>query len=69
MFFREELDFSYQIDGTTDEAEEAIGYQALSVLAEQQDYVLALCKEKAYESVNSDDFEEQYQLQVFHFFP
>ena len=69
LFFREELDFAYQIYGTTDEAEEAIGYQALSVLAQQQqDYVL-VCKEKADESVNCDDFEEWYQLQIFHFFP
>ena len=47
VFFREELDFAYQIDGTTDEAEEAIGYQSLSALAQQHYYVLALYNEKA----------------------
>ena len=63
-FCREELDFAYQIDGTTDN--DHIKIENLHVLAQQQEHVLALCKEQADASSKSEDFEGRYKLQVFH---
>ena len=54
----------YQIDGTTDNVH--IKIENLHVLAQQQEHVLALCKEQAEASSKSEDFEGQYKLQVFH---
>ena len=54
----------YQIDGTTDN--DHIMIENLHVLAQQQEHVLALCKEQVEASSKSEDFEGRYKLQVFY---
>ena len=40
--------------------------EILHVLAQQQEHVLAPCKEQADASSKTEDFEGRYKLQVFH---
>ena len=64
-FCREELDFTYQLDGTSDNRE-TIRLEHLQVVAQHQEHVLAVCKQKAEAAQKTPDCDGQYKLQVFH---
>ena len=64
-FCREELDFTYQLDGTSDNRE-TIRLKHLHVVAQHQEHVLAVCKQKAEAAQKTPDFDGRYKLQVFH---
>ena len=60
-FCREELDFTYQLDGTSDNRE-TIRLEHLHVVAQHQEHILAMCKQKAEAAQKTPDFEGRYKL-------